>query len=422
MKMLNWRTVLHQLNDLPNTVGRPLSRAYVPELDGLRFVALIFVLIWHASIRAARHYAAATGHAGDAGYYWVLPHGEIGVVVFFFISGYVVSQPFLNRPAGDWNVKSFYIRRFLRIYPPYLLALSLCFIALQLPGHVADSAVSYKYSGIPLKWSYLASVFYAHSLIFNSASRLDPPIWSLELEIAFYVSAPLLLFFYTMIKSRPVRMLALGAIILALVAETSIIASTVTLDGRFRWGLLCHGYLFLLGILAADMAGDALSRPRKTGTSGDGLFLLGLAGIVAAGLYMTQFDARLSGGWTTLGLLLSTVLSLALLFVGTCYGNISSRFLRLPWIRLTGTMCYSVYLTHIVAMQACGDLLFRFVRISEPILVWGLYFAFLIPVSLVVGLIFYLGVERPFAAIAASFGRGKRYAESPAAAQSVANP
>jgi peptidoglycan/LPS O-acetylase OafA/YrhL len=417
--MPNLRNILHSLYDLPDTVGRPLSRAYIPELDGLRFIALIFVMFWHSSIRAARYNA---DHSTADGFYWMFPHGELGVLLFFGISGYVISQPFLGRPSTEWNVKSFYIRRFIRIYPPYLIALSLCFFALQIVGHVPEDANSYNSTSISLTSSYLASVFYVHSFVFDAPSRLDPPIWSLELEIVFYTVAPLLLFFYTKIQSKTARVLSLSVFILALLLATAVVSAHFQIDGRFRWGLLAHSYLFLLGILAADITGDTLSRPREKGAFADFVFLIGFLGFVAIGLHMTQIDARLSGGWPTLLLQLSITMCLALVFVGAFYGKLSSYLLSLPWIRLIGTMCYSVYLTHIVAMQAAGEIIGKLLHISSPLLIWAAWLGVLIPVGLVVGLIFYVCVERPFAAAATAKGRRKAVPEPFAAEQPTTNP
>lgn len=420
--MATIRATFRYLHDLPARVGRPLSRSYIPELDGLRFLALFFVLVWHASIRAMRDYANVTGPQGGDGYYWFFPHGEVGVILFFFISGFVVSQPFLSRPSHEWKVKSFYARRFIRIYPPYLIALSLCFVALKIVGYVPADAKSFNAPGMSLTSSYLASAFYLHSAVFNSASRLDPPMWSLELEVAFYALAPLLLLVYTRIASKAARLGCLGAVVACLLLATVVASSQFSVDGRYRWGLLCHGYLFLLGIGAADIAGDRLSRERRTHALFDLLFVAGLASIVGVGLYLSRIDARLSGAGATSALLFSTAAALVMVFAGAFYGTLSSRFLRLPWIRLIGTMCYSVYLTHIVTMQACGEVLDRLLRLHDATLVWATYFVILIPAALTAGLVFYLCIERPFATLAAYGGRRARPAAVPVSTPAAAVP
>lgn len=389
--------LLHSLASLPASYERPLSRAYIPELDGLRFIALILVMFWHASIRATR-YSESNGMT--SGFYWFFPHGEVGVLLFFFISGYVVSQPFLNRPSSQWRVASFYLSRFIRIYPPYLVALTFCYLVLRVAGHVPANASSYNSSNISLTASYLASLFYAHGFVFNVPSRLNPPIWSLEIEIVFYALAPMALYVYTRISSRTRRIWLLGAVIAGLLVFTAIASSRFDIEDGFRWGALINSYLFLLGILAADISGDRISRPRVKRFRFDGLFVAGFIGLLAVGLQMTQVDADLPGGWLTLLLEMSIVLFLALIFVGAFYGRRSSQFLSLPWIRLIGTMCYSIYLTHIVAMQATSEVIGRMLHLTSPWAIWSVWLCVLIPISLICGLVFYRFVERPCAAAA----------------------
>lgn len=389
--------ILHYMRTLPVALGRPLSRAYMPELDGLRFLALILVMFWHASIRATRY---SENNGMSDGLYWYFPHGEVGVLLFFCISGYVVSQPFLNRPASEWDVKSFYLRRFIRIYPPYFVALSVCFLVLQIVGYVPQSASSYNSSNISLNYSYLASLFYMHGFVFNAPSRLNPPIWSLEIEIIFYAVIPFLMFFYMKIASRTARIWSIVALIFGLISLTAVGSSRFEIGESFRWGVLIHSYLFLLGVLAADISGDKLSKPRAKRLFLDFAFLIGLAGLLAIGFQMTQVDARLPGGWMTFLMELLVIVSLTLLFVGAFYGKLSSKFLSLPWIRLMGTMCYSIYLTHIVAMQAVSEVMGKIFEIESPFLIWSIWLGVLIPAGLVVGLIFYICVERPFAAAA----------------------
>ena len=392
--MLNFSRFLRYVSQLPVTLGRPLSRAYMPEMDGLRFIALMLVMLWHSSIRAAR-YSEQNGVTEHL--FWYFPHGEIGVLLFFCISGYVVAQPFLNRPHAEWNVKSFYWRRFVRIYPPYFIALSMCFLALRVMGHVPENAKSFNSADISITSSYLASIFYMHGFIFDAPSRLNPPIWSLEIEILFYALAPLLLFFYTVLRSKPVRIASLCATILAIVSFTAIASSQFDMSKSYRWGNLIHSYLFLLGILAADITGNKLSRPRQKRFLVDIVFIIGFAGLLATGLAMTQVDAELPGGLSTFVRQLSIIMFLIFVFAGAFYGKVSSSFLSLPWIRLTGTMCYSIYLTHIVAMQAASEVLGKMFELTSIWLIWTVWLGVLIPAGLVVGLVFYICVERPFA-------------------------
>lgn len=382
------------LATLPTLFERPRSRTYVPELDGLRFVALVLVMLWHASIRATR-YSESNGMT--SGFYWYFPHGEVGVLLFFFISGYVVSQPFIKRPHAQWQIASFYLGRFIRIYPPYLIALTVCYLILRVLGHVPTGASSYNSSNLSLTSSYLASLFYAHGFVFNVPSRLNPPIWSLEIEIVFYALAPPLLYVYTAIASKRLRFLCLGGAIVGVIAFNAVASSRFEIEDSYRWGALINSYLFLFGILAADAFGEKISRHRSKNFYFDIVFLSGLLGLFAVGLKMTQVDADLLGGWLTFATELCILLFLAMMFVGAFYGRLSSGFLSLSWIRWIGTMCYSIYLTHIVVMQATSEVIGKIFHLTSAWAIWSVWIGLLVPITLVCGLIFYVLVERPFA-------------------------
>ncbi len=383
---------------LPDTLGRADARSYIPELDGLRCLAIVFVLVWHGALRAARyldHVAAPGGHI--ATWYAYFPHGEIGVVLFFFISGFVVSQPFLLRPRGAWKIGQFYRRRFVRIYPPYLVAITLCFVVLGVAGHVPADAYAFRDASVPLAQSYLASLFYLHGVVFNAPSPLNPPMWSLEIEVAFYAVLPPLMGLYARTGSRRVRMAVLASLIAAAVIVSSLLISSSETDLRLRWGLFYHAYLFLLGVLTADLVGDLSGSSIRKDGRGDVVFAAGLAVLVGIGVTMTHFDARMPSSLYAFAVQGSTISSLAMVFHGAVRGRCASAWLSRPWVRLVGTMCFSIYLTHIVVMTAVGEVLGRVLHVHQT---WAAYLVFLgvlVPASLTAGFVFYVTVERPFA-------------------------
>jgi len=120
------------------------STTYVPQIDGLRFLALVPVLVWHAGLRGERFHAAHSGAAlavDERISYW-LPHGHLGVFIFFFISGYIIAYPFLAGRAP--SLSSFYKRRLYRLEPPYILAMCLSFLALYVVGYKPEQAPSFR--------------------------------------------------------------------------------------------------------------------------------------------------------------------------------------------------------------------------------------------------------------------------------------
>ncbi len=154
------------------------SLRYIPQVDGVRFLAILIVFLWHSSLRCDRY----VQHLGLGSLYHFFPHGEIGVDLFFLVSGVVIAEPLLRRGVRP-NFGEFYRKRFRRIYPPYFVSLLLCFLFLALSHHAPEGARSFAASSIPLGASFLASAGYLHSLIFDAPSRLNPPMWSLEIEI-----------------------------------------------------------------------------------------------------------------------------------------------------------------------------------------------------------------------------------------------
>ncbi len=386
------------IRSLPDTLGRADVRSYMPELDGLRCLAIVFVLVWHAALRASRyldHVAAPGAHA--ATWYSYFPHGEVGVILFFFISGFVVSQPFLLRPRGAWNVGGFYRRRVLRIYPPYLIAITLCFVVLGIAGHVPTDANAFERSSVPLSQSFLASLFYLHGVIFDAPSRLNPPMWSLEIEVAFYAVLPPLMMLYARAGSRRMRMMALAIFIGVAVVASSLLIASLDTDLRLRWGLFYHAYLFGLGVLGADLVGDPAELGARKGTGGDVVFAAGFLVLAGIGLAMTRYDARMPNSLYAFAIQALTILSLALVFYGAFHGRRASALLSRRWIRLVGTMCYSIYLTHIIVMTAVGEALGRVLHLHQTWAAYGVFLGVLVPASLVAGLVFYVVVERPFA-------------------------
>ena len=90
---------------------------YLPQLDGIRTIAIGLVLIFHW---------LPTNH-------WVntLPNGTIGVTLFFVLSGFLITYLLLlEQEKGGIIIRKFYIRRILRIWPVYYLYLfiSLLFV------------------------------------------------------------------------------------------------------------------------------------------------------------------------------------------------------------------------------------------------------------------------------------------------------
>jgi peptidoglycan/LPS O-acetylase OafA/YrhL len=150
---------------------------YSPDIDGLRAIAVLGVVIFHAFPKA-------------------LPGGFIGVDIFFVISGYLISGIlYKGHNTGNFSFKEFYSRRVRRIFPSLITVLLLCLgygwlILLpdeyeRLGRHVASGTLFIQ-----------NFVFWQESGYFDTASNLKPMLhlWSLAVEEQFYILFPPILF------------------------------------------------------------------------------------------------------------------------------------------------------------------------------------------------------------------------------------
>ncbi|MDR3506741.1 MAG: acyltransferase [Caulobacteraceae bacterium] len=175
--------MLDALRDLPTRLRRvAASDTYLPQIDGLRLIAIIPVLFWHGTLRGdraidPRHHLTALESLLSA---WRL-HGHAGVGIFFFLSGFIIAYPFLaGRPP---KISSFYLRRLTRLEPPYFICMIVYGAILFASHHPGASKGS-------LLNHLLASLTYTHGLIYLDSSSIYPPAWSLEIEIQFYLLSP----------------------------------------------------------------------------------------------------------------------------------------------------------------------------------------------------------------------------------------
>ena len=125
------------LNKWKNKLSRVTSSGnYISEVDGLRFIAIMPVIIQHLSERLIKHTPIefATPIAQDQ-LAFLASRGTIGVFIFFAISGFILAFPFAKyHLAGGREVKlkDYFIRRITRLEPPYILWMSIFFVVLFL--------------------------------------------------------------------------------------------------------------------------------------------------------------------------------------------------------------------------------------------------------------------------------------------------
>ena len=183
--------------------GRPRAPAYRPDIDGLRALAVIAVILFHSGIPGF-----------DGGY--------VGVDVFFVISGYLITQ--LLEESRDESVRrtlaTFYVRRMRRILPALLatcLVTAIVAVALFTPEELVN--VGKYLAATPVLLSNVAT-WTERSGYFAPDVRQLPlsHLWSISVEEQFYLIYPLLLIAITRYRLpyRRMALIALASVSLAL--------------------------------------------------------------------------------------------------------------------------------------------------------------------------------------------------------------
>lgn len=220
-----------------------VSLAYRPELDGIRFLAIAFVVIYHVTGDILRHSPENYASLSTSPLLWLTLQMNVGVELFFVLSGFVLALPFARHfltGTPPVNISSYFRRRLTRLEPPYILALVMLTALKVLGGH---------YHLVSLLPNLAASTAYLHNLIYGRPSDIDFVAWSLEVEVQFYLLAPLFAALIFCNKKHFPRRVCLAVAILAL-ASISSLASPSSLVN-----LSLPGYLpfFLAGFLLADL-------------------------------------------------------------------------------------------------------------------------------------------------------------------------
>ena len=122
------------MNKLKQFLSRPTNSVnFIPEIDGLRFFAIFTVLIFHLNTAFSKELGVnlqesfnLLGNENFLGIGWWIRRFDVGVKVFFAISGFILAVPFLKQYLNlgeKINIKDYFIRRLTRLEPPFVLSL-----------------------------------------------------------------------------------------------------------------------------------------------------------------------------------------------------------------------------------------------------------------------------------------------------------
>jgi len=292
---------------------------YIPELQGLRGLAVLAVVIYHCHPRLQ-------GTWLNYGSLW----GWAGVNLFFVLSGFLITSILLEARDRPHYFRNFYARRALRIWPVYLLVLAICYA--NAPWFI----------GLPVFDAIKTAPWWAYLLFLQNLFHLALPpaigqTWSLAIEEQYYfVWAPVVRFL------RPPWMLP--ALLIA-----ALVASPLIRMHHFAWLTPTHTLIHLDGIALGSLLALAL----YTSSLGRRAWLwLGLSGFIL-GIVAT---ATIAGGTAFLDSALALAFAGALLaaIASTGTRNPINALLRRGPLAFYGRISYGLYMIHIMVFIYFG--------------------------------------------------------------------
>ncbi|MGB8516285.1 MAG: acyltransferase family protein [Gallionella sp.] len=289
---------------------------YRSDIDGLRAIAVLSVLCFHAFPN-------------------LLHGGFVGVDIFFVISGYLISKHIWEELATEtYRIKTFYARRVRRIFP----ALAVVLVACLLMGWVILSPGEYEQLGkhITAGTLFVANiVFWKEAGYFDNAADTKPllHLWSLGIEEQFYIVWPLLLAFFW----RNTRFFAAGFLLVlgaSLIYSIALVQHDVVADfyspfSRF-WELAVGA-----GVAYVVAEQFAIGNLQRTLIAWFGLFLIVIAFCIVQNKFLFP------GAWA----LLPTLGAAGLIYAGEqAWPN--RQLLAHPILAWFGLISYPLYLWH----------------------------------------------------------------------------
>jgi peptidoglycan/LPS O-acetylase OafA/YrhL len=168
---------------IPTGVGKP--NFYRPELDVLRFFAFLGVFVFHFNDHPVSFYVQhGIPREAAIAITSFMESGVFGVDLFFVLSAYLITELLLREKdaCGFLDVKGFYLRRILRIWPLYFFYIGLALIPVFNPGHAFTWREAIAYLLLAGNWSVVAWGWPMHSII--------GPLWTVSIEEQFYLLWP----------------------------------------------------------------------------------------------------------------------------------------------------------------------------------------------------------------------------------------
>jgi peptidoglycan/LPS O-acetylase OafA/YrhL len=314
----------------------------IPELDGIRGIAIILVIGCHYEVFARQ--------------FWGLPKfGWLGVDIFFVLSGFLITSVLLNLRGRADSFSTFYSRRFRRILPPYILMLVVMGLASAFMSDYdlfsADQIVrnlffwqSVHFTSFPVfsfgTWHHTALHDSPRGLT-GSISAARFVLWSLSVEEYFYLLwAPVML----CLNRKWLVVTGITICLTALVFRCFFFIGSSPCESLFhRFDALIYGAF--VALLVSSQASRKLLQAIFATTGCVGFVMM--AAVLLSMPFVMNKNIREDHPFVVFGLLALSLMSACVVGLSVMHsGSKPLSFLRWSPLRFIGTISYSLYLSH----------------------------------------------------------------------------
>jgi peptidoglycan/LPS O-acetylase OafA/YrhL len=313
------------------------AQRFIPVIDGLRMVAISWVILFHIN-QFYGFNGPLSSKAHSDPLFHLLNIGDFGVRLFFTLSGFILTLPFAEQHllAGKGvDIKRYFWRRITRLEPPYIISLLVYVTAGALAGLYRTRT----------PWSdFLQSLLYAN-LATHQMPHLNYVTWSLEIEVQFYILAPLL----TMLLACRSTALRRSLLLLTMLVFGSV--KTFFHPEPF-WCLTDELQYFLAGILLCDFYVASWRTPSHVPLRWDLLGALAWIALVTVLLHKI---------WVAV----AAPPLICVAYAAALRGRLWNKVLSLRLLVLIGGMCYTTYLYHVFLLAIPATFSFHLLRIGD---------------------------------------------------------
>ena len=346
------------------------SLEYRADVDGLRAVAVLLVLIFHGGLT-------------------LFPAGFIGVDIFFVISGYLTTSIILKSlDNGTFSFSGFYTRRIWRLQPA-VIALLIVTLAvttlLYLPGDYIDFLKSEKYTSLLISNQYFAKATTGYATP-DAANLPLLHTWSLAIEWQWYLLLPLGLWLLHRYVAKKIFKATVLALTLAAMAVALYLSYAHPEQNYYFF--TARIFELMIGSCAVIFSTETFRLNRLSAS------LIGALSLATIAYCATRNDI-LSGfpSYHAIAVCLATA---ALLFRGIGDVSVTAKVLAFKPLVFIGTLSYSIYLWHWPILAVMSDL---GIALTPPVTIF--YFV----ASFVSGYLSFVLIENRFRKARASFAK-----------------